>query len=202
MSSAREACWAVIPVKAPGKGKTRLAGVLDRDARSRLVAAMLANVLAAARDCPQISRTCLVSASDHGTCGEVTVLPDRPGGLNEALASALRSLPKPGPERVIVVAADLPMLEPQDLTLMADVAPDAIGIAPDRHGTGTNALSLPAAALPYFEFGFGNGSYPAHRAEARRLGYSVETILADGLEKDIDEPGDLQEAKDRLQEAL
>jgi 2-phospho-L-lactate guanylyltransferase len=202
VSGSRQTCWAIIPVKAPGEGKTRLAGVLDSHGRNRLIFAMLERVVGAAHACAAIDRVCLVSPSAHSFEPSVIVLHDEGGGLNAALEAALRKLPAPSPDRVVIVAADLPALSSQDLDLFTDLPAHVIGIAPDRHGTGTNALSLPFAAAQTFAFHFGLGSYAAHKEEARSLGYSVETMLSEGLEKDIDEPDDLADAKGHLQEAL
>jgi 2-phospho-L-lactate guanylyltransferase len=106
------------------------------------------------------------------------------------------------PARAVVVSADLPALTPVDLAMLADVPPGTIAIAPDRHGTGTNALSIPSTAIATFRFQFGVGSHVAHRAEARRLGYTVDTMLSDGLEKDIDELADLADATHCLDKTL
>ena len=201
MSSIASTCWVLIPVKAPGEGKTRLAGVLDPRVRDQLVAAMLKRVVAAATECPQIAKVCLVSSTDLGLAGDVTLIVDHGRGLNVELASALQMIAVEAPERVIIAAADLPQVEPIDFAMLADVPDHAIAIAPDRHGTGTNALSLPLAALHDFSLQFGLHSHGAHRAEGVRLGYSVETILSSGLEKDIDDPQDLADATSCLQEA-
>lgn len=207
MSSADPRCWVIIPVKASGSGKSRLADVLDPAGRDRLVTAMLERVVAAARGCEAIERVCLVSSAPHGWDTDLTVLADPGGGLNSALGSALAQVAphepdRVVPDRVVIVAGDLPQLAPADFAMLAQVPDDVIAIAPDRHGTGTNALSLPRPALGTFTMHFGAGSHSAHRAEAARLGYSVETMLSDGLEKDIDEPADLTDARACLQEAL
>ncbi|MEW9855488.1 2-phospho-L-lactate guanylyltransferase [Novosphingobium sp. M1R2S20] len=195
-------CWALIPIKPPGQGKSRLSGALDAQVRSRLVEAMLKRVADAARASPAIQRVCLLSDPELRCAAPLAVLNDAGGGLNTALEAAMATLPQPAPDRIVVIAADLPQLSPQDLTMLATVSPRTIAIAPDRHGMGTNAISLPITAAQRFRFQFGTQSFIAHRHEADRLGYSVETMLSDGLEKDIDEPADLPDAEVCLQEAL
>lgn len=153
--------------------------------------------------CDAITQVCLVGPSDHGFGERVTLIADHGEGLNAALTSALKDAAQydqAAPDQLIVIAGDLPQLESADIDLLARTASGAIAIAPDRHGTGTNALSLPIAAARAFRCQFGPGSYFAHRAEADRLGYNVETILSDGLAKDIDEPGDLADAAGCLEE--
>lgn len=203
MTGQAQACWAIIPAKPPGQGKTRLAGALDPRQRRALVAGMLERVVAAAHDCRTVERVWLVGASDHDLGSRVSRIEDLGLGLNASLAAALSAItadPVP-PARVIVAAGDLPQVDAVDFALLAAVPGNAIGIAPDRHGSGTNALSLPLPGAAAFRFSFGTGSYARHRCEAARLGYTVETILSAGLEKDIDEPADLPDALGVLQEA-
>lgn len=219
MSDATPSCWLIIPVKASGGGKSRLSGVLAPALRHGLVVAMLDRVIAAAQGCEAIDRICLVNNTPSDRWGShVAFLADPGGGLNPALKSALAHVAQgtPGlvtaashaapdcaiPNRLIIVAGDLPLLLPADFTMLARLPDDTIAIAPDRHGTGTNALSLPCSALGSFSTHFGLGSHFAHRAEAARLEYQVETILSTGLAKDIDEPTDLRDAQGCLQEAL
>lgn len=212
MNVSKQTCWVLIPIKAPGSGKTRLAGVLDKRERRRLVTAMLRHVVGVARTCEAVTRVCLVGPADYGLVPMVDVLGDTAGELNAAVQSAIRELRlRTGdgiersaagyhhrrvlPSRFVIVAADLPQIKGSDFTKLTHVPRHSIGIAPDRHGTGTNALSLPADEAK-FQFSFGTGSYALHSNEAHRLGYRVETLLSDGLGKDIDEAADLEDAYD------
>ena len=191
-------CWAIIPVKAPGQGKSRLAEVLSPAERAALVAAMLGRVVEAARSCPAIAKVALVSPSDHGFAERVTLLPDAAGTLNGALVEAVAALRDAPAKRLLVIAADLPGIDARDVAMLANAADASVAIAPDRHGSGTNALSLPWAAAARFRFAFGPGSHARHRAEADRLGFAVETILSAGLENDVDVPADLADARSAL----
>ena len=67
-------------------------------------------------------------------------------------------------------------------------AESAVAIAPDRRKQGTNGLCL-AAGLD-FAFRFGTGSFPAHVAEAERLGIEAAVIENPRLALDIDTPED------------
>jgi 2-phospho-L-lactate guanylyltransferase len=187
-------CWAIIPVKAPAEAKMRLAGVLDPEQRGALVRAMLEHVTEAAASASAIDRTCLIGPSRHGLRGDLPLLDDPGGGLNAALQSALGEATRAGASRVVFVAADLSRLVAHDLQLLALAPAGQIAIAPDRHGTGTNALSLPVPQASGFQFAFGPDSFARHRAEAERLGLQVEVIHSPGLARDIDEPGDLPDA--------
>jgi len=187
-------CWVIIPVKGPDGGKSRLADVLGVDERRKLADAMLAHVVEAASQARAISRVCLVGPSRCGVSEDVELLPDPGEGLNPAVQSAFDKLAAEAPDRIIIVHGDLPAVTPQDLDLLAAAPLDTVAIAPDRHGTGTNALSLPLPAARTFRFAFGPDSCALHTEEAHRLDISLETILSRGLEKDIDEPEDLPDA--------
>jgi 2-phospho-L-lactate guanylyltransferase len=66
-----------------------------------------------------------------------------------------------------------------------------VGLVPDRHGTGTNALIVsPACAI---DFEFGEGSRSAHTAAAAQAGAAYFEM--DGpLSFDVDTPEDLLQA--------
>ena len=194
-------CWAVIPVKASLEGKSRLAGVLDANARRALVRAMLTHVVDAASQAPNISHVCLLGPSRHGLSDDLPLLDEPGGGLNAAVQSALAHVAKQGADRVVFIAADLPTVTATDLGLLAAAPAGEIAIAPDRHEIGTNAISLPLPAAAGFSFAFGPDSLALHRAEAQRLGLPIETIRSQGLARDIDEPTDLPDAASLLKQA-
>ena len=90
--------------------------------------------------------------------------------------------------------ADLPLLTRHDVELLAAAPAETIAMAPDRHGTGTNALSLPLPAARGFTFCFGPDSFALHHAEADRLGIRIEQVRSQGLARDVDMPEDLPDA--------
>lgn len=193
-------CWAIIPTKTPGDGKNRLSPVLDEMARSNLVRAMLAHVVSAVEAARNVDKTCLVGVSRHGLSDTLPLLDDPGQGLNAAIASAFDEARSGGATRVLIIHGDLPGISPQDVELLAAAAPGSLAIAPDRHGIGTNALSLPLPEANGFTFAFGTDSCARHCAEAQRLGLTVETIHSQGLAQDIDEPADLPDAEGLLKQ--
>jgi len=193
-------CWAIIPTKTPGDGKNRLSPVLDEIARSDLVRAMLAHVVSAIEAARNVDTLCLVGASRHGLPETLPLLDDPGQGLNPAIASAFNEALAGGATRVLIVHGDLPRISTQDVELLAAAAPGSLAIAPDRHGRGTNALSLPLPEARDFTFAFGTDSFARHRAEAERLGLTIETIHSHGLAHDIDEPADLPDADGLLKQ--
>lgn len=187
-------CWAIIPTKAPGDGKNRLSPVLDEAARGELVRAMLAHVVSGVEAARNVDVVCLIGTSRHGLPETLPLLDDPGGGLNAAVASGLGRAARAGATRVLIIHGDLPQLSTQDAELLAAAAPGSLAIAPDRHGTGTNALSLPLPEAGNFTFAFGTDSFARHCKEADRLALKVETIHSQGLAHDIDEPADLPDA--------
>lgn len=191
-------CWAVIPCKPATEGKSRLAGALDMAARETLVRAMLAHVVDAARQAGNISRVFLLGPSRNGLPDDLPLLPDPGQGLNPALQSGLEEAIRQKADRAVFVFGDLPAVSPQELELLAAAPAGEIAIAPDRHGTGTNAISLPLPEASAFSFAFGPDSFARHRKEAERLGLKLEVIFSHGLAHDVDEPSDLPDAETLL----
>lgn len=185
------AIWAVIPVKPPQGAKTRLAGKLSPSEREALVRAMLAHVHGVVKASGKIDRVLILGPSRLGLPDDVPLLADPGTGLNPALQSVL---PQVEADRLIVLHADLPGITPAEIDRLAGAPEGVIAIGPDRHGKGTNALSLPLPRAKDFTFAFGPDSYARHVAEAGRLGIAIETIRSPGLERDVDEPEDLADA--------
>jgi 2-phospho-L-lactate guanylyltransferase len=136
------------------EGKRRLAPATP-EARVALGLAMLADVLAAA---VAVAGTTVVTNDEAAwrvaADLEVDVLAGVPMGQGPAVEAALRRLEAVGP--VLVVNADLPCVQPDDLRALLDAVPPAgIAVAPAADGT-TNALALADASL--FEPLYGPGS--------------------------------------------
>jgi 2-phospho-L-lactate/phosphoenolpyruvate guanylyltransferase len=186
---------AVLPVKHFDDAKQRLASGLSPERRRRLMAAMVEDVLEAIPQARSIERTIVVSG-DPGAqelaaeCGaEVVPDPADTGHVQAALAGVARAEVE-GAECVVLLPGDCPLLDPRELDgLLTGVPAAYVGIVPDRHGTGTNALVLnpPSAIVP----AFGEGSCARHVELAREAGiaYGVEEVPSLGL--DLDTPADL-----------
>lgn len=184
-------CWIVIPIKAPPACKTRLSPALVDSERQSLVAAMLRQTVSAAQAVAGRERVLLLGPSRHGLAEDTPLLADPGRGLNVALASARDAAMGQDVERLILLSADLPMIEAGDVAALLDVPRDAIALGPDRAGTGTNALSLPLPAAAQFRFRYGECSSDAHRAEAARLGLPFLRLEKTGLALDVDRPEDI-----------
>jgi 2-phospho-L-lactate guanylyltransferase len=181
----------LVPVKAFGAAKRRLADVLPAPDRAELARRMATAVIAAARPL-----TVFVVCDDDEVAGWAeaagTQVLWRPGhGLNGAVTDGVASLAKLGFTDVLVAHADLPLA--RDLPRF--IRPGLITLVPDRHDDGTNVIALPAALG--FRFAYGPGSFRHHVAEARSHGLGVRVWREPRLGLDVDLPEDLDEPQVR-----
>jgi 2-phospho-L-lactate/phosphoenolpyruvate guanylyltransferase len=183
--------WALVPLKARAHGKRRLAAVLDDSARMALVVRMFAHVLTVLRNVAELDGIAVLTPDGDALPPDVLHLHDDGAELNQALSAALTTLSARGVTRAVVIAADLPRLAAAEVAaLIAASAAGGIALAPDRHGTGTNALAL---ALPSsLPLQFGVGSFERHLEAAARLVRSPAVVRLPGLACDVDEPQDLE----------
>lgn len=177
----------MIPVKAFARAKNRLAAALDPAERTQLARSMAARVVAAADPLPVT-----VVCDDDGVAewarsvgAEVGWTPGL--DLSAAVTGTVRELAEAGVERVVVAHGDLPFAS--DLDLLAWVDPNVVILVPDRHGRGTNVVSVPASAE--FQFAYGPDSLERHTAEVERLGLVLRVVHSEKLGWDVDEPADL-----------
>ena len=185
-------CWALVAIKAGPGRKARLAGRLSPSERDRLADTMLQGVLAALQGSRSVDGIAIVTAEPGGFDSKVLVLEDPGSGLNEALTSASRQLQERGAKRLLVVHADLPCVTAAEIDeFVAAGARTDVTLAPDRRGTGSNALfvNLPTP----FRFCFGADSHARHRTEGALHGFEVRSIDVPGLAMDVDEPADVAE---------
>lgn len=187
----------IVAVKLLPAAKTRLSTVFDAAARERLVLAMLADTLIAARDATAVRSITVVTpdlkaAAAAGDLGADILAdptpPGHPDPLNNAITAAAGRLWTRTPN-LIVLQGDLPALRTDELNRAIDAArPHRRSLVPDREGGGTAAL---------FAFGveirprFGPDSARRHREDG-----AVE-LCGDwpGLRCDIDTAADLTHAR-------
>jgi 2-phospho-L-lactate/phosphoenolpyruvate guanylyltransferase len=186
---------AVLPVKRFDAAKQRLAAGINEERRRELAAAMVADVLDAIGEARSIERLIVVTgdpiaqelAAKAGA--EVVADPEDAGHIQAAQAGIARAEAE-GAERVALLAGDCPLLDPRELDrLLTGVPGNYVGIVPDRHGTGTNALLLspPSAIVP----AFGEGSRQRHVEAAREAGVPFGIEELPSIELDLDTPGDV-----------
>ena len=193
-SSVDARVFAVVPVKDLGGTKSRLTPILDPGARAGLTLYMMGRVVAALREAG-VENVAVVStdgivlaeAEDRGA----VPLRQESRGLNPALVEGRRWAVDHGASALLVLPADLPLVEPDDVReVLGKMGEEpSVVISPDRARAGTNALLLrPPDALP---FAFGVGSYEAHLGAARDHGLDVRVCERPHLAFDLDTAGDL-----------
>ena len=201
---------AVVPVKRLSSSKSRLGGVLSDARRIELQCAMLEDVLAALATCPlevfvvtddtrvrEIAQLRGAEALDEPEAEPDTVTrsgtTDPEAGLNAALTTAADALARAGFDVMLVLPADVPLVEPPEIERLisaVESAPRAVAIAADRAGAGTNGLAQrPPGVAP---FCFGADSAERHTRGAARAGAAVTRLRLETLSLDVDDPGDLE----------
>lgn len=181
---------ALIPVKPPAIGKSRLLGVADRRALAEafaldtvaacVAASAVAEVLVVTDDAPFSARLTRLGtdAIPDGVAGDLN------GTLRQAAAEARRRWPDLRP---VAVCADLPALRPADLDAVLLRAGPHPAFVSDAAGVGT---TLYLAAYDEFDPRFGPGSREAHLdAGALELADAAPSVR-----RDVDDADDLRDA--------
>src|SRR5699024_5345114 len=129
--------------------KARLAPALDRRERALLARSMATAVVRASGG---LAVTVVCDDPDVRRWAEqlgVSVCWSPGLGLDGAVAAGVEAVRSEGADRVVVAHADLPMAS--DLSAVA--GDDGVLLVPDRHGDGTNVISLPADCGFRFSYG-------------------------------------------------
>jgi 2-phospho-L-lactate/phosphoenolpyruvate guanylyltransferase len=189
--------WAIVPVKPLRRGKSRLAGTLSEDERTELNRSLLQNTLKTFTDLKEVEEVLVISRDPQALAiarhyGARTVREDGQPELNTALRRATVVAQVYATRGVLVLPADLPLVTREDVLALIERAgePPAVVIAPDRHGTGTNALLISPAGL--IEYDFGENSFQRHCQRAREAGARLEIVDLPTLGLDLDLPEDLE----------
>ena len=184
----------IVPHRGLEAAKTRLAPSLDPEERVMLASQLLQRVLRVAREVAED----VVVISPSRPLAEIVeasgarLVAQRGMGLNEGLEQARAEALADGVDTLLVLHGDLPNLRADDIQTLWRALPDAgagVAIAPDRAGTGTNALALRPPDV--IAFRFGTGSFAAHAAEVERAGVPAVAVNRAGLAFDLDTPADL-----------
>lgn len=200
--------WVILPVKDLVRAKTRLSGVLAPHERRALAQAMVEDVLSVLVQVSGLDGVVLVSDDPsaelmaHKYAIEVVAeseLACAPG-LNPVVEAATRLLEQRGVMDIMVMHADLPLVQVRDVEDILDRQRNHnqdIVLVPDLAGTGTNIMAFKRAARP--TFCYGPGSCQAHLKSAGQQGLSSYLITNRRLGLDVDKPGDLLHLYHQLQ---
>jgi 2-phospho-L-lactate/phosphoenolpyruvate guanylyltransferase len=193
MSKARGVS-AVVPVKDLRGTKSRLAPILDPGARAGLTLYMMGRVVRAIVEAG-VEDVCVVSPDrivlEEAKRRGATPLVQESRGLNPALEEGRRRALELGAPTLLVLPADLPLLDAGDVRAVLQETGERSSavISPDSMRSGTNALLLhPPEVL---SFAFGPDSFEAHLGAARKRSLDVRICERPHLAFDLDTAGDL-----------
>ena len=164
---------------------------------------MLLNTLQELAELTEIERTLVVSADLTVLAlarerGAEIVKEHGSPSLNKALRQATAIASERQAEAVLVLPADLPLLQAAEVRELIGRAhdPPVVVISPDRKRSGTNALLV--APPSTIEYEFGPDSFERHIQRAEASGARVEIIELPTLGLDLDAPEDLEIYQDRI----
>ncbi len=189
--------WAIVPVKPLRRGKSRLAGMLTEEQRTRLNRHLLEHTLTILNEIAEIEHTLVVSRDPAALAltremGGRTVLEDGAPQFNTALQRATVAAQAQGASAVLVLPADIPLIRAADVRTMLGRGrkPPVVVISPDRRLDGTNGLFIHPAGL--IEYGYGPGSFQRHCERAQQAGARLVVFESRRIGLDLDLPEDLQ----------
>lgn len=202
----------IVPVKSFEHAKSRLGPILDGALRRQLAAIMARSVLSELRQVKALGRIVTVTSEPTmietaTSLGIEVVWESDSSGLNDALAQA-EALLGGACVGIAVVCADLPFFRAGEFERMLAaherLGAEAITIASDRTGTGTNVRMV--TARDRFPYHYGENSAQAHALAARARGLIHHLFESETLALDLDTPADaievVQTRGDRPDEAL
>jgi 2-phospho-L-lactate guanylyltransferase len=195
--------WAIVPVKPLNRSKSRLSPVLSIKQRETLSKEMLERTLMTLKQVKSIRGIVVISRDTAALAFarqlEVQTLQESGAPeLNDSLTRATQVVSSWNAGGVLVVASDIPLMQPDDIEKMVEMASSApvVVIAADRRREGTNALLVcPPSMIPYR---FGEGSFQLHIQEARAAGIEVRIHDSPTLALDVDVPADLDLYREML----
>lgn len=189
---------ALVPVKRPGQGKTRLAA-LGSPARESLALAFALDTVTALLEAPSVALV-LVVTDDHEVARAcralgAEALPDAGDGLNGTLVQAAAEAARREPDLgLMAVCGDLPGLAAAEVEEIADgLGEEPCAFVPDTAGTGTTVYLT--TAHTDFDPRFGPGSAEAHRSSGAR---EISLPTDSPAREDVDTPEDLERLRGRV----
>jgi 2-phospho-L-lactate/phosphoenolpyruvate guanylyltransferase len=192
----------ILPVKRFASAKTRVVAEIGPPGRAAMLRAMLADVLIALDRSREVERVILVTGEGRAekvamerakrSSTSIEVLRDPTDrGHSEAATLGIVRAKALGATCSALLPGDCPLLDPGELDgALSSLGEGTVGVASDRHGTGTNGLILsPADAIGP---AFGPGSCERHLDRGRRAGFEAKLLDVPSLALDLDTPEDLE----------
>ena len=187
--------WAVLPVKAFDRAKTRLSSVLASTQRESVARLMATDVLRALCSTRQIDRILLLGQGpeQEELARRFDCAYENDDPMLDVSANLTRIAQMPeiqSAKTLLLVAADLPGLCSKDFVRILRGHEEGVTICRAVRDGGTNAF---IATMPqHVKFSFGAGSAKRHALAARAAGQNVRVLDDTAFQRDIDTPDDLQ----------
>lgn len=185
----------LIPVKNLANAKQRLSAVLSPEERVELARAMCEDVLSTVAHWRARRQTAVVTSDPFAIglaerFGFEVIRDDENPGETGAIEMATNICRDRGARSTLVIPADIPLIEVDELEKIQKAAPPAGSVlVPDAAGRGTNAAFRAPADL--FPLRFGNDSFLPHRESAEATGLPLIVLQLPGIALDLDRPEDL-----------
>lgn len=203
----------IVPVKSFEHAKSRLGSILDGALRGQLAAIMARSVLSELGQIKALGRILTVTSEPTmietaTSLGIEVVWESDSSGLNCALAQAEAFFGGGARGGIAVVCADLPFFRAAEFERMLaaheSLGEEAVTLASDRTGTGTNVRMV--TARDRFPYLYGENSAKAHALAARTRGLTHNLFASETFALDLDTPADaievVQTLGDRPDQAL
>lgn len=191
---------AIVPLKALGAAKGRLAGPLSPARRRELTSAMFTHVVRSCLATPAIAEVLVVAGDAEAAALAGVAAPDEPRlralveprpGLPTALATADAVLSTAA--ATLVVVADVPLVRVADLSAVCAAGRSGgVVVVPSADGGTSALLRRPGAVVPT---AFGVGSAAAHLSAGRAAGVVCRRLALPNLSLDVDTVDGLQLAR-------
>lgn len=171
--------WALLPIKAPARAKSRLADALDQGERTELADRLRRDVIAALQAATGIDAIAILgsasTAQELARSSGARWLDDDPAlGLSGNIDAGMSILAREGAGTVIVVPADLPLLAPADVEALLEAHGDGLSVVPATSDGGTNALAMTPPGI--IACCFGKDSARLHLERARQHGIAARLL--------------------------
>jgi 2-phospho-L-lactate/phosphoenolpyruvate guanylyltransferase len=190
--------WVLIPVKPLTRAKSRLSPVLSADERTHLAELMLRRTLHVVTRLPQVAGVLVISRDGRVLSlarglGAHTIQESGTPELNPALMRATQVLTSWRADAVLILPADIPLVNADDLTNIIRLGSNhtVTVIATDANRDGTNVLFVRPPGL--FPYAYGQASFERHQQLARLAGATVHVYDSEVLALDLDTPADLEQ---------
>lgn len=189
--------WVIIPVKPLRRSKSKLNKILSEDERTDLNLRLFENTLKILKNVETPHQVLVVSKDSSvislsRTYKIRTLQEDSLSNLNLSLKKAAQVVKAYSAKSILILPADLPFLNKDDITNMVFENSDqpTMVISPDRKMSGTNLMMISPPDL--IEFSYGPGSFERHIRQAQLLNAKIVVKISESSKFDIDSPEDYE----------